>query len=288
MCQMLNFQQLLRQVLVEGVDRPDRTDVGSSRFIPGAHLQWNLQDGFPIITCRRVALRIAFEETMFFFRGDVDTTKLVDKNIRIWEGNTTREFLDAQGLHDLPVGSLGKGYSHQWRNFGGDLDAKNGIDQVKEVVEALKDHSTSRRHVISAWNPCQLHETPLPPCHLMHMYTVDPVNKLLHSSFVMRSNDIYHGLPYNIMGYALLNEIFAKYAGLTPGTLTYFGHDAHVYANHIEASHELLERRPKTLPKLVINKELNTFEDILSLEFSDIELVGYDPHPPQARLPMAV
>lgn len=263
-----------------GVERPDRTDVGTSKFVPGQTLQWNLQDGFPMLTTRRVPFRIAFEETMFFLRGETDTTKLEEKRINIWKGNTTREFLDSKGLQHLPVGSLGTGYSHQWRNFGGLVDVpETGVDQIRNMLDDMKANPTSRRHVITAWNPTQLKGTPLPPCHIMHMYTVDPVNKLLHSSFVMRSNDVPFGLPFNIMGYAFLNHAFSAILGLKPGTLTYFAQDAHIYKNQYNMVEEQLQRTPRALPTLKINRSLNSFEDLLALEYSDIAIEGYDPYP---------
>lgn len=285
---MKNYHELLRHILENGTERPDRTDVGSSKFVPGYSMSWDLAEGFPMITTRKVPFRIAFEETMFFLRGETDTTKLEEKRINIWKGNTSREFLDSKGLKHLPVGSLGAGYSHQWRNFNGKVgEPDTGIDQIKNMLHDLKVNPTSRRHVITAWNPSQLEETPLPPCHLMHMYTVDPVNHLLHSSFVMRSNDVYHGLPYNIMGYAFLNHAFSAILGLKPGTLTYFAQDAHIYKNQYEVVEEQLTRESRDLPELVIKKDLDSFDDILSMEYEDIELIGYDPHPALKKVDMA-
>lgn len=277
---MKNFQGLLQHIMDHGVERPDRTDVGLSKFVPGACLSWNLAEGFPALTSRRVPIRIAFEETMFFLRGQTDTKILEEKKISIWKGNTSREFLDSKGLHDLPEGSLGTGYSHQWRNFGGLVgEPETGIDQVSNMLAEMKTNPTSRRHVITAWNPAQLGGTPLPPCHIMHMYSVDPVNHLLHSSFIMRSNDVPFGLPFNIMSYALLNIIFAKHLGLTPGTLTYFGHDAHIYQNQYDMVTEQLSRPVGALPTLEITKELTSFGDILDLEYSDLVITGYNPLP---------
>lgn len=277
---MQNYHDLLRHIMENGVERPDRTDVGTSRFVPGATLQWDLQQGFPMLTTRRVPFRIAFEETMFFLRGETDTRKLEEKRINIWKGNTTREFLDNKGLHHLPVGSLGTGYSHQWRNFGGLVDVpETGVDQIRDMIDEMKTNPTSRRHVVTAWNPTQLSGTPLPPCHLMHMYTVDPANKLLHSSFVMRSNDVPFGLPFNIMGYAFLNHAFSAILNLTPGTLTYFAQDAHIYKNQYAMVEEQLERTPRELPTFKFKKQLNSFNDLLNLEYEDIEIEGYDPYP---------
>lgn len=282
------YLKLLKNVIDNGIEETnDRTGIGT-KYITGATLKWDLDDGFPIVTTRKVAFRIAFEETMFFLRGETDTKKLEEKNIYIWSDNTSREFLDKQGLHDLPVGSIGTGYSHQWRNFGGDVGKSNGVDQVSDMLESMKTNPTSRRHLVSAWNPQQLDGTPLPPCHIMQMYTIDTKNNKLHSSFVMRSSDLYHGLPYNIMGYAWLNVLFSKYLGLEPGTLTYFGHNAHIYNHQVDVVKQQLERTPKKLPKIEILKDVKTIDDIFNMEFSDVDLVGYDPHPALPRVPMAV
>ena len=276
---MKNYLDLLRTVLETGTERPDRTGIGS-KFISGATLKWDLSDGFPMITTRNTSFRIAFEETMMFLRGETDTTKLEAKGINIWKGNTSREFLDNAGLHHLPTGSLGTGYSHTWRNFGGDmLDPTSGIDQITGLLEGLQQDPTGRRHVVTAWNPMQLAGTPLPPCHLMHMYTVNPEKNTLNSCFIMRSNDLPFGLPFNTMGYAFLNMVFAKYLGYDPGELVYFGWDAHIYMNQMDMVKEQLEREPFPLPDLKINKELLTIDDIMNLQYDDIEIVDYESHP---------
>jgi len=260
------------------VTKTDRTGVGS-KFLSGETLEWDMSNGFPIITTRKTTLRIAFEETMFFLRGETDTKILEAKNINIWKGNTSRKFLDDSYLAHLPEGSIGTGYSHQWRNFGGDIDIPNGIDQVKNMLRNIEANPFDRRHVITAWNPLQLGETPLPPCHLMHMYSVDPDKNALNSCFIMRSNDIPFGLPFNIMGYALLNHLFAKHLGYNPGKLVYFGWDAHIYLNQIDMCNEQLTREPRPLPDLIIHKDISTFDELLKLEYTDVELVGYLPHP---------
>lgn len=282
---MNNYQELLRDVMENGIDKGDRTGVGT-RSVFGRTLRWDLSKGFPALTTRQVPFRIAFEETMMFLRGVTDTTTLEDKDINIWKGNTSREFLDNAGLADLPVGSLGKGYPHQWRNFGGELGQNDGVDQIREVVEGLVKDPDSRRHLVLAWNPSQLRETPLPPCHVMHQYVVN--NGRLDSCFVMRSNDVPYGLPVNIMGYALINHLFAKLAGLQTGELVYFGADVHIYQNQMDLVNEQLEREPYELPTLSIKKGIKTFEDMLNLEFEDVELLNYKNHGhTQSRPPMA-
>jgi thymidylate synthase len=303
---MQNYLDLLQDILDNGFDKDDRTGIGS-RSVFGRSLRWNLADGFPMITTRKVTFRIAFEETMFFLRGDRDTKKLEAKKINIWKGNTTREFLDKRGLTHLEEGDMGYGYSHQWRNFGGqdavtltDLmpgpyqgetvlqPAEAGVDQIANLIEGLRNEPFSRRHLVTAWNPQQVDETPLPPCHILQQYQVTTDGRL-NSCFIMRSNDVPYGLPYNIMGYAFLNIAFAQLLGHTPGELVYFGGDAHIYHNQIDMVREQLTRKPYTLPTLKINKSLNTLEDVLSLEYGDIEIIGYEAHPDfKNKPPMAV
>lgn len=487
---MQNYIDLLKDVLENGTDKSDRTSVGESRAVFGRLLRWDLSEGFPIITTRKVPLRIAFEETMFFLRGETNTKLLEEKKINIWKANTSREFLDSRGLTNLPSGNLGAGYGHQWRNFNGfvkvdpkidthfdksispdfssnvhnlvgtvhdsntygkytvikeirggnklsfdvkfhetgyvtnvrkqniqkgeiydpyypsvykvgcsgDLSVKGkypdlwkkarptweamisrcynvndhsypnyggkniyvsarwlqfsnfildiqhlpgwsdkignwkkysldkdiagkgyysektcqwvdlktqllnssifipekktehlGTDQVKELLDGLRNDPFGRRHIITGWNPNQLSEMALPPCHMLHMYSVEgnftTDGCKLNNCFVMRSNDVPYGLPFNIMGYALLNHIFAKHLGLEPGELVYMGWDVHIYKNQIEMCKELVKREPRPLPKLVIKKDLPTLQDIMDLQWTDIELIGYDPYPDFADKP---
>ena len=283
---MKQYLELLYDVVVNGVDKPDRTGVGS-RAVFGRLLRWDLSHGFPLQTTRKVALRIAFEETMFFLRGETQTKLLEEKNINIWKGNTSREFLDNRGLSNLQEGDMGKGYGYQWRHWETpDISSPNSIirtDQIKDLLVGIKADPYGRRHVVTGWNPGQLADMALPPCHMLHMYSVDSEvtvgNGRLNNCFIMRSNDVPYGLPYNIASYALLNHIFAKHLGLEPGELVYMGWDAHIYHNQMDMVSEILERTPKELPTLKINKDLHTLDDILSLQWEDIELIGYDPYP---------
>lgn len=294
---MQNYLDLLQDILDNGFDKKDRTGIGS-RSVFGRSLRWDLSKGFPIITTRKISFRIAFEETMFFLRGERDTKKLEEKNILIWKGNTTREFLDNRGLTHLDEGDMGYGYSHQWRNFGGTdavlLDGillepeRRGVDQVVKLIDGICKDPFSRRHIITAWNPQQIDETPLPPCHILQQYQVTPDGRL-NSCFIMRSNDVYLGLPTNIMGYAFLNYAFAKLVGLEPGELVYFGGDVHLYHNQLEVVKMQLERKPiEPLPKLIFKKDFSNLDELLLLQYNDVELVGYNHHPALPKVEMAV
>lgn len=287
---MQNYIELLSDVMSNGVDRPDRTGIGT-RSVNGRLLRWDLQQGFPIITSRRVSLKIAFEETMFFLRGNSNTKLLEEKNINIWRGNTSREFLDARGLTHLPEGDMGRGYGVQWRHWR--TSENSEVDQIDNLLSGIKSDPYGRRHVVTGWNPGELDQMALPPCHMMQLYTVNGEFTVgdgkLNSCFIMRSNDVPFGLPYNIMSYALLNHVFAKHLGMVPGELVYMGWDVHIYHNQFDMVNEQLTRTPRALPRLHIDKDLGTIDDIMSLEWSDIRLEGYDPHPDIASKPkMAV
>lgn len=276
---MKNYIDLVSDTLTNGFVKEDRTGVGTiAKWCD--MLRWDLSEGFPILTSRRVSLRLAFEETMFFLRGQTDTKILEEKNINIWKGNTSREFLDNRGLSYLPVGDMGKGYGYQFRNF-------NGVDQLSLLIDGLKKDPNSRRHIMIAWNPSQLDEAALPPCHLYQQYQI--MNGKLNSSFVCRSTDIMYGLPYNIMSYSLINAMLSKLLGIESGEIVFFGNDLHIYNNQLGIAKEQIDRTTSQLPKLLINKEYNDLEGLLSLEFSDIELIGYNPLPDFSdKPPMAV
>lgn len=285
----------LNNILEHGEREPNRTGIDTLATW-GQTIHVNLSEGFPMITTRQTTFRIAFEETMFFLRGETDTNKLRKKKIHIWEGNTSREFLDNVGLNYLPEGHLGKGYSFQWRNFGGQYGfnlereghnenfvpdytrAIGGFDQVAALVEGMQKDPQGRRHIITAWNPLQTKEMALPPCHLYQQYRVTSDGKL-NSSFVMRSWDFLYGAPFNIMGYAFLNHAFAKLLNLEPGKLVAFGNDVHLYENQLAIARDQVTREPFALPKLTITKDLKSLDDLMELEYSDILIEGYQAHP---------
>ena len=290
------YLSTLEDVLIHGEMRGDRTSVGSSCAIWGCMLDIPLHLGFPIVTTRKTTARISFEETWFFLRGETDTKKLEAKKINIWKGNTTREFLDSRGLNYLPEGNLGKGYGFQWRNFGGGYAEGEphptfkavhfadytkgdgqGVDQFVQLIEGMQKDPNGRRHIITGWNPQQIDQMALPPCHLYQQYQI--LNGKLNSQFLMRSWDFLYGGPFNIMGYALLNHAIAKLLQLEPNKLVAMGTDVHLYANQLEIAAEQVERDPFPLPKLTITKDINTIDDLLGLEWDDFLLEGYQAHP---------
>jgi len=276
---MKNYLDLLNDILTNGVVKKNRTGINTMSLM-GKTCRFDLST-FPLLTTRKMSLKIAFEETLFFLRGQTQTKLLEQKNVNIWKGNTSKSFLKSRGLSHLEEGDMGKGYGYQIRNFGG-----TGYDQLVHLLDGLKYNPTDRRHVISHWCPNQLNDTVLPPCHLLHTYSI--TDGKLDSSFIMRSTDAYLGLPTNIASYALMNCIFSKYLDLDPGELVYFGHDVHIYENHKTVVELQLSREPCPLPTLTINKSLDTIEDILNLEFNDLILSNYVCHTALPRVQMAV
>jgi thymidylate synthase len=266
------YLDLMAQTL-SGVDREDRTGVGSISTW-GAQIKFDLSDGFPLFTTRQLSARLGIEETLFFLRGETDTKLLEAKNINIWSGNTSREFLDSRGLTHLPVGDMGKGYGHQIRNFGGD-DERKGFDQLTYLIKNIKENPSDRRHYISYWHPQVLTEAALPPCHLS--FNCQVVNGVLNSCFYMRSSDLYHGLPHNVVGYAFLTHLIANLTGLRPGTMVYMAADCHIYRSQIDVVEEQLTREPLALPKFEFTREFSSLDDALSMKYeTDIKITGYN------------
>jgi len=323
----VQYKALVKDILANGVNRGDRTGVGS-RAVFGKSFTVDLSDGFPILTSRKVSFRIAFEETMFFLRGDTDTKKLESKGINIWKGNTSREFLNKRGLGNLPEGDMGKGYGYQWTRWEKitltdrmtfkpidtayneydehETSVKGNpvkfidhpmfarveyINQVKDMLHRAKQDPNDRRLLIEAWNPGNLDDMSLPPCHHDQQYQV--LDGKLNSLFKMRSVDVMYGLPFNVMSYAFLNMLFSKYLNLQPGTLTFFGGDTHLYLNQLGIADELLDasRFEYNLPKLMLKKNIKTYGDMLGMQWSkeDLELLNYQAHPDfENKPPMAV
>ena len=286
-----SYLQLLGNILTNGSRRSDRTGVGTVGIF-GTQLRFSLENNkVPMLTTKKMFVKGIIEELLFFLRGDTDTHKLEAKGVNIWKGNTTREFLDKRGLEDLPEGDMGKGYGFQWRNFGGKITSNkydsskssptnryaDGVDQLTQVIHTLKTNPTDRRIIMSAWNPQQLPEMALPPCHMMVQFYVD--NGKLSAQFYMRSIDSFLGLPFNILSYAILTRIVAQTVGMEAKELIFVGGDTHIYQNHIEQVSEQISREPYPFPIMVINKKLESVADIESLSLEDFTFLGYQSHP---------
>ena len=279
---MRQYLDFVNHILNNGREKPDRTNTGIiSTF--GYQMRFNLQEGFPLLTTKKVHFKSIVHELLWFIKGDTNIKYLVDNNVRIWnewpyEKFKKSDIYNGESLKDFverikndsdfakEFGDLGPVYGKQWRDF-------NGYDQLKNVIEQIKINPESRRLIVSSWNPPQLKDMALPPCHMMYQFYVND-NKLSLQMY-QRSADAFLGIPFNIASYALLLELVAKVCNLQPYELVHTIGDAHIYSNHLEQVKTQLSREPKSLPKLKINAK-NSIEDF---EYGDIELIDYNPHP---------
>ena len=225
-----------------------------------------------------MAIKTCFEELLWFISGGTDNFSLQEKNVHIWDDNSTREFLDSRGLHERAVGDLGPIYGHQWRHYNAKYKDCHtdyhglGVDQLQNVIDELKDPNkrSSRRLIVSAWNPCQLDEMALPPCHVMMQFNVRD-NKYLSCALFQRSCDVGLGVPFNIASYAFLTHILAAHCGLIAEDFVYFMGNCHIYMDHLEALKQQLLREPLPFPKIQIK---NIHESINEYKYEDIEWIN--------------
>ncbi|GAB5520844.1 MAG: thymidylate synthase [Rhodothermales bacterium] len=259
---MRAYLDYLQDILDHGTRKTDRTGTGTISVF-GRQLRFNLQDGFPLVTTKKLHLRSIIHELLWFLSGDTNVRYLQENGVRIWN-----EWADADG-------NLGPVYGKQWRDFG-------GVDQVTNLVEALKHNPDSRRHIVSAWNPAELPNMALPPCH--YAYQCYVANGKLSFMWQQRSVDSFLGLPFNIASYALLAHMLAAQTGYEVGDLVFTGGDCHIYLNHLEQVHEQLTRKPHPLPRLVLHR---TPDSIFDYRFEDFEIVDYQHHP-AIKAPIAV
>jgi len=270
------YLTLLEDILSDGEKRNDRTGVGTSSIF-GAQLKFDLNDNkIPLLTTKRMFYKGIIEELLFFLRGESDTKILESQGVKIWKGNTTRDFLDKRGLSYLPEGNMGKMYGKQWRDWGGSKD-KKGVDQIAKTIDLIKKDPYSRRITVSALNIAELPEMCLHPCHPLFQFYVN--DDRLSCLFFMRSVDMFLGFPFNVASYGILTHIIAKVTGLKGDKLIFMAGDAHVYNNHQEQVKEQISRVPYEFPTLSINKELSSIEDIERLKFEDFKVTGYKYHP---------
>eukprot|EP00934_Nitzschia_sp_Nitz4_P001324 Nitzschia sp. Nitz4//scaffold108_size72880//45971//47428//NITZ4_005820-RA/size72880-processed-gene-0.56-mRNA-1//-1//CDS//3329532684//1324//frame0 len=283
------YLDLIQKILDQGIERGDRTGTGT-KSIFGAQMRFNLRDGnLPLLTTKKVFWRGVAEELLWFISGSTNANELRDKNIHIWDGNASKEFLASRGLGHREEGDLGPVYGFQWRHFGAEYkdmhaDYKGqGVDQLAECIHKIIHNPEDRRILLSAWNPTALPEMALPPCHLMCQFYVDTTRNEVSCHMYQRSADMGLGVPFNIASYALLTHLVAHVTGRKAGDLIHTLGDAHVYLNHIEPLREQLKRSPRPFPKLVINKPSQGEEGAPTIDdfvYDDLNVLGYNPHKP--------
>lgn len=273
------YLDMIRTVLGNGVEKGDRTGTGTLSVF-GTTMRFSLRDDvFPLLTTKKVFWRGVAEELLWFISGDTNAKTLMDKGIHIWDNNGSREFLDKLGFTDREVGDLGPVYGFQWRHFGAEYKTMHddytgkGMDQLRQLVNTLKTNPNDRRMILSAWNPADLHQMALPPCHMFAQFYV--ANGELSCQLYQRSADMGLGIPFNIASYALLTRLLAHCTGLKAGEFIHVIGDCHIYKDHIEPLKEQLLREPYPFPTLKINTD-NT--DIDGFKFSDFEVIGYQYH----------
>jgi thymidylate synthase len=276
------YLDLMKNIIENGSMEEGRNGNTISTF--GASLRFSLKDGkIPIMTTKKTAWKTCLKELLWFISGNTNTKILQEQNVHIWDGNTTREFLDSRNLNDYPEGMMGPSYGYQWRNFGAKYDSSNGkpfnkgIDQLQYIIEQLKNPKTrnSRRLIMTAWNPLQLDEMALPPCHILCQFNVH--NNKLSCSMYQRSNDECCGTPFNIASYSFLTHLLAKHCGLEAYEFVYFKGNCHIYEEHIEGAKLQITREPFPFPTISI-KQLR--ENINDYQLEDFELTNYNFHEP--------
>jgi len=268
------YLQLIRDIIEKGYWEDSRN--GKTKCLFGYNMRFSLKDGtLPLLTTKCLAWRTCFHELKWFLSGSTDNTELLKKNVHIWDQNASREFLDSRGLYNNQENDLGPIYGHQWRHFNATYEtcktdySGKGIDQLQEIIDLLKNPETrsSRRLVMSAWNPCQLSEMALPPCHVLVQFNVRE-GKYLSCSLYQRSGDVGLGVPFNIASYSFLTHILAKHCDLIAEDFVYFLGNAHIYEEHITTLEEQLLENMWPFPRIEINKKYEKIEDY---DMMDIE-----------------
>ena len=264
---MRQYLDLMSHVLEHGDRKTDRTGTGTLSVF-GWQMRFRLQDGFPLLTTKKLHTRSIIHELLWFLQGDTNIRYLKENGVSIWD-----EWADENG-------DLGPVYGKQWRHWQ-TADGR-GVDQITRLIEGIKRNHDSRRHLVTAWNPGEVENMALPPCHALFQFYV--ANGRLSCQLYQRSADIFLGVPFNIASYALLTHMVAQACELEPGDFIWTGGDCHLYLNHLEQAREQLSREPRPLPQLRINPAV---KDVFAFRFEDFALEGYDPHP-HIKAPVAV
>jgi thymidylate synthase len=278
------YLNIIQDIIDKGTWEEGRN--GKTKSIFGAMMRFSLKDGqIPILTTKKTAWKTCLKELLWFIRGDTDNKLLQEQGVHIWDGNTTREFLDSRGLNHYREGLIGPGYGFQWRHFGGDYNSsaagvqdggRRGVDQLRQIINALKDPAqrTSRRLIMTAWNPLQLDEMALPPCHILCQFNVHDGNKLSCSMY-QRSCDFFLGIPINIASYSFLTHLIAKHCGLEAYEFIHFMGNVHLYENAIDAAKLQITRKPFPFPTVSIKQ---VRENINDYTVEDFEIHNYQSH----------
>ena len=251
---MQPYLDLVQHILDHGEEKEDRTGVGTLSVF-GHQMRFDLSEGFPLLTTKKVHLRSIIHELLWFLRGETNVAYLRENGVTIWD-----EWADAEG-------ELGPVYGKQWRDFG-------DVDQIARVVQQIKRNPGSRRHIVSSWNPPEIQSMALPPCHVLFQFYV--ADGTLSCQLYQRSADTFLGLPFNIASYSLLTHMVAQQTGLQVGDFVWTGGDVHLYANHLEQAREQLTRSPRPRPKLYVKRRPPS---IFEYRYEDFEIADYDPHP---------
>jgi thymidylate synthase len=278
--QEMQYIDLINKIIQSGETRNTRNSITKSTF--GEKLEFDISNTIPIITTKKLAWKVVIKELLWFLSGSTDNQKLLDQNVNIWKGNATREYMDSIGFKDREINDLGPIYGHQWRHFNAEYinhqtDYTNkGNDQIESILNLLKNDPMSRRIILTAWNPSQLYQMNLPPCHLLAQFYVSN-DKELSCMMYQRSADVGLGLPFNIASYAVLTYILAKLSNLKPKKLIITIGDAHIYENHIDTLQEQVKRTPFDFPNLYFNPN-KTYSKISDFEIDDFHVENYTYH----------
>ena len=264
---MLQYHNLLSRILEEGVEKADRTGTGT-KSVFGHQMRFNLEHGFPLVTTKKCHLKSIIHELLWFLAGDTNTKYLKDNGVSIWD-----EWADTNG-------DLGRVYGAQWRTWR--RPDGSTLDQISQVVHQIRTNPDSRRHIVVAYNPGEIEQMALPPCHAFFQFYV--AQGKLSCQLYQRSADVFLGVPFNIASYALLTMMVAQVTGLKVGDFVHTLGDAHLYSNHMDQALTQLKREPRPLPTMKINPAI---KDVFGFKYEDFELIGYDPHP-AIKAPVAI